>query len=66
MVLLEADVQVEIDNLSVNGAKTASIKQLIMTIKSKEDFKTPMICGVDLIRSNTKDPYYVATFFPGF
>ena len=64
--LLKADVRVPIKNPSVNGSQTASIKQLIMTIKSKEDFKTPMICGVDLITSNTKEPFYVATYFSGF
>ena len=61
--LLEADVQVPIDNHSINGAKLTSIKQLNMTIKSKEDFKTPMVCSADLITNTTEVPYYVATFF---
>ena len=36
--LLEADIDVPINNPAANGVQSATIKQLLMTIKSKEDF----------------------------
>ena len=64
--LLEADVAISIQNPAAHGTKSASIRQLLMVIKSREDYKTPIISGVDLIKKTNEEPYYVTTFFPGF
>ena len=50
--LLKADVAIPIKNPAAHGVQSATIKQLLMAIKLKEDFKTPMISGVDLVKKN--------------
>ena len=64
--LLEADVSVPINNPAVNGVRFATIKQILMAIKSKQDYVTPVISGIDLVQKPYEDPYYVATYYPGF
>ena len=39
--LLEADVSVQITNPAANGVRFATIKQILMSIKSKQDYVTP-------------------------
>ena len=41
--LLEADVAISIQNPAAHGTQSATIKQLLMAIKSREDYKTPII-----------------------
>ena len=64
--LLEADISVPINNPAVNDVQFATIKQLLMAIKSKQYFVTPAISGVDLVRNPHEDSYYIATFYLGF
>lgn len=64
--LPEADMAISVKNLAANGMKITSIKQLIMAIKSKEDYKTHMINGIDHIKDRAGENYYVATLFQGY
>ena len=37
-----------------------------MTIESKVDYKSPMYSGVDLMKTSSKELYYVAMYFSGY